>query len=304
MKNKVTMALSFLAGILLLNSCLKDNMSDYWVDDLAGKMYATIATPGLTTKSLLPIPDEVTISFLVNIATDALPTKDYTLGLAFDNAAIVAYNAKLKAEGIAAGTPYKTYVPFPSVKLIDPTITIKAGTRNANVRFSVARADTVKLTGSYMAAFTLTTVTPSDIPIGGNMKTILYAFPLANEYEGDYLSEGFRDHPTLGIEPFKYAKMPFLTVNGNTVHKDQVGNYGGYGLDITITTTTMVVNGTTVNKCDLKVTGMSDPTDYIVYPTFNGEPMNYYNPATKVFELYYAYNKAAPRKLRETNSKI
>ncbi len=302
MKNKVIFSLSFLAGMFLLNSCLNDNKGEYWTDDLAGKMYATVAFPGLQTQSLLPIPDEVTIKFLVNIATDALPTKDYTLGVAFDNAAITAYNAKLKAD---AGTgPYKTYKPFPSVKLLDPTITIKAGTRNAYVRFSVARADTVKLTGDYMTAVSITSVTPSDIPIAGNMKTVLYAFPLANEWEGDYLSEGFRDHPTLGMEPFKYPKLRFATINGTAVHKDQVGNYGGYGLDITITTNTMVVNGVTVNKCDLKVTGMGDPTDFLVYTTFNGEPMNYYNPVTKVFELYYAYNKAAPRKLRETNSKI
>ena len=68
MKNKVIMSLSFLAGIILLNSCLKDDMGEYWKDDLAGKMYATIAFPGIQTKSLLPIPDEVTISFLVNIS--------------------------------------------------------------------------------------------------------------------------------------------------------------------------------------------------------------------------------------------
>ena len=50
MKNKVTMTLSFLAGIFLLSSCLKDNMGDYWVDDLAGKMYATI--PANTVQSM------------------------------------------------------------------------------------------------------------------------------------------------------------------------------------------------------------------------------------------------------------
>jgi hypothetical protein len=311
MRNKIILIVSFLAGIFLLNSCLKDKVGDYWKDDLAGKMYATIASPGLQTKSLLPISDEVTFGFLVNIATDALPTNDITLALALDNGAISAYDSTLRAAAIAnkdtledGKLKWKNYKPFPSVQLLDPTVTIKAGTRNAYVRVKIARADTVKLTGNYMTAISLISVTPSDIPIAGNMKTVLFAFPLANEYEGDYSSEGFRDHPANGIEPFKYGKVTFSTVNGNTVHKTQVGNYTGYGLDITVTTETMVVNGVSVNKCNLVITGMSDPTDYIIYSTYNGEPMNFYNPVTKVFELYYGYNKAAPRKLRETDSRL
>lgn len=299
------MLVTFLAGIFLLNSCLKDTVGDYWKDDLAGKMYATISSPGLQTKSLYPVAAPVTFSFLVNIATDALPTSDITLNIAFDNAAITAYNAKLKADAIASGlTTWKVFRAFPSYKLLDPTITIKAGTRNASIRVQVDRADTLSLKGNYMTAFSITGVTPSSIPIAGNMKTVLFAHPLANEYEGDYSSEGFRDHPTNGIEPFKYNKLAFSTVNGTTVHKTQVGNYGGYGLDITVTNQTMVVNGVTVYKCDLQITDMADPTDQIIYPTYNGDPMNYYNPVTKVFELYYGYNKAAPRKLRETDTRL
>jgi hypothetical protein len=47
MKNKVILTLSFLAGIILLNSCLKDDIGEYWKEDLAGKVYATVAVPTL-----------------------------------------------------------------------------------------------------------------------------------------------------------------------------------------------------------------------------------------------------------------
>lgn len=290
-----------------MNSCLKDD-ADYWKDDVAGKMYATIAKPGLQTQSLLPVADSVIISFLVNVATDAVPSTATTFTLAFDNAAITAYTATLRAAAIANNDTldngeldYKHYVPFPSAELLTPTITIPAGSRNAYAKMKVARADTIQLDGAYMLAVTITS---ASIPIAANMKTVLYAFPIANQYEGDYLSEGFRDHPTAGIEPYKYAKLPFSTVNATTVHKTQVGNYGGYELDITVTDRVIVVAGVNCFEVDLVITGMADPTDMGTYTTFEGEPMNYYNPITRVFELYYFYNKAAPRKLRETDSRL
>jgi hypothetical protein len=310
MKNKIIVILTLLAGIFTLNSCLKDE-ADYWKDQVAGKMYATIAAPGLQTKSLLLVPDDIEVTFLVNIATDVAPSSDVTLTLAFDNDAISAYDSTLKAAAIANGDTtdageliWKDYKPYPSVVLNTPTITIPAGSKNAYAKMTVNRADTLQLSGNYMAAVTITSVT-GNIPIAANMKTVLYAFPIANEWEGFYLSEGFRDHPTLGIEPFKYAKMEFLTTNANTVHKTQVGNYSGYGLDITILTDQIiVVGGVDCYKLKLQITGMASDSDMGVYETYNGDPMNYYNPVTKVFELYYYYNNAAPRKLRETDSRI
>ncbi len=310
MKNKILLILFSVINLFVISSCLKDDIGEDWTDDLSGKTYATISEPGFRAKSLLPVADDVIVSFLVNIASDQPPTSDVTLTFILDNEAISAYDSTLKQAAIIAKDTtddgklkWKNFKPFPSVQLLDPSITIPAGSRNAYVRVKVSRADTVQLTGNYMAAITLITAS-GGIPIASNMKTVLFGLPLANQYEGDYLSEGFRDHPVNGIEPFKYPKLGFSTVNANTVHKAQVGNYSGYGLDITITDQTMVVSGVTVNKCVLQITGLSDPTDMGVYDTYKGAPMNYYNPITKVFELYYFYNKAAPRKLRETNSKI
>jgi len=307
MKNKIIVIITFLAGIVSLNSCLKDD-ADYWKDDVAGKVYATIAKPGLQTQSLLPIPDEVKISFLVNIASDELLTTTNTITLAFDNAAIDAYNVKLRDAAIANndtldnGEPdYKHYVPFPSASLTNSTITIPAGARNAYAEIKVANADTIRLDGNYMLAVTIIDATA---PIAANMKTVLYAFPLANEYEGDYLSEGSRDHPTAGFETFSYAKLTFTTVNATTVRKGQTGNYTGYQLDITVTDRVIVVGGVDCFEVDLAIIGMADPNDMGMYTSYEGEPMNYYNPITRVFELYYYYSVAAPRKIRETNSRL
>lgn len=307
MKNRIIVIITFLSGIFLLNSCLKDD-ADYWKDDVAGKTYATIAKPGLQTQSLLPVADDVIVSFLVNVATDALPTTATTITLAFDNAAISAYDSTLKAAAIANfdtldnGKPdYKNYIPFPSASILTPSITIPAGSRNAYAQIKVARADTIRLEAFYMLAVTITS---SSVPVASNMKTVLYAFPIANEYEGNYLSEGFRNHPSFGIEPFSYAKIPFSTVNATTVYKDQTGNYGGYGLNMIVTDRVINVGGVDCFEVELSITGMADPTDYGVYNDFEGEPINYYNPVTKVFELYYYYSKAAPRKIRETNSRL
>lgn len=310
MKNKIAILLLFLAGTFLLSSCLKDDEFDYWKDDVAGKKYATFATPGFQAVSLLPVADEVEVPVLINIASDEKLSSAVTVNIAFDNDAIAAYDSTLKAAAIANGDTtddgvliWKDYKPFPSARLVSESITIAAGGRNAYATLIVDRADTVQLSGNYMIALTITSA-PEGIVIAENMKTVLYAFPIANEYEGDYLSEGFRNHPVLGIEPYKYAKLRFTTINANTVHKTQVGNYGGYGLDITITDQTMVVAGVTVFKCNLQITDMANPADQIIYPDYEGQPTNYYNPITKVFDLYYAYNVAAPRKIREVDSRL
>lgn len=311
MKNKIIVITTLLAGMFILNSCLKDD-NDYWKDDVKGKQYITFLKPGFTANSLLPVADPVEVKFMVNIASDKLPKTDNVFTFALDNAAISAYDSTLKKAAIEAkdtlddGTlNWKNYKPWPSVKLLDETLTIPAGSRVGFVRLLVDRADTVKLLGNYMTAITITS-SPANVPIANNMKTILCAFPIANKYEGDYASEGFRDHPVNGIEPFKYAKIHFSTVNANTVQKDRCGNYGGYLCNITITTNVIVVNGVDCYKCNvLCVPGSGgDPgATQGMYNDYNGDVMNYYNPVTKVFELYYWYGSPA-RKLRETNSKL
>ncbi len=318
MKNKIFLITALLAVLFMFSSCLKDD-HDYWQDDVKGKMYATIASPGLQTKSILPVAEDVTFEFLVNIATDKLPSKAITIDLAFDNAAISAYDSTLKAKAretndtLADGSlNWKDYKPFPSVELLTPNITIAPGTRNFYAKFKISRADTVNLAGFYMTALTITN---STVPIAENMKTVLFAFPIANKYEGDYNSVGFRDHPTAGIQPFDFAKVNLSTIDATTVWKGQVANYAGYGIYITVHEDQPMLNhlGETVYKCTLRMfnsdangkPALPELTDWAYYTVDEkGNPTNYYNPSSKSFELYYYYNVPAPRKCRESNFRL
>ena len=123
MRNKIFNITSFLAAVLLLSSCLKDDVGEDWTDSLKGKMYAEVWKPGFLAQGLAPVPDPVVFKFLVNIATDELPTSDITLTIGVNDDARVKYNA-------AKGTSYKLY---PYIEVLDPTVVIKAGTRNAYV---------------------------------------------------------------------------------------------------------------------------------------------------------------------------
>ncbi len=307
MKNKISLTLSFLAGIFLLNSCLKDNVGEYWKDDLAGKMYATVAVATLQQMALKPVPGEVTYQFLVNIATDALPTEDITVTLAVDAPAVTAYNTKFG----------KSYKAFPTVALVTPTLLIKAGTRNGYVSAKVWGAETLNACDNFIAAISITsakTASGKDIPIAGNMKTYFLALPISNPYAGDYHAVGYRIHPTLGT--FTADKTETAsTIDCKTIRKGQMGDYP-YILDIQITDQTMVVNGVTVNKVLLSTPDLA-PEDFGMYSTYTGDPatppappsvstnVNYYNPVTKVFVLnyYYLYSGAA-RKIYEILTRL
>jgi hypothetical protein len=296
MKSKLFKIISFLAIVLTFSSCLKDDIGIDWTDDLKGKMYAEVHYwySGFQVTPLQSSPDPVFYRFMINIATDELPTEDITVTLAVNEDAMDDYN-NLK------GTNYQL---FPYVELMTPTVTVKKGTRSAYARVRVWNADVLDPCDNFMAPVSITAATGGVIPANplGN-GSCLMALPISNPWSGTYHVVGFRDHPSLGIIPVDDPAQVFSTINCKSVHKNQVGDYTGYGLDIEITQNTMVVDGVTVNKCNLQVTDMADPTDMLIYDDYNGAPMNYYNPNTKVFEFYYAYSKSAPRKIRETCTK-
>jgi hypothetical protein len=295
MKNRIIVIITFLVGIVFLNSCLKDD-ADYWKDDVAGKMYATVLTPTLQTKSLKPIPDTVTFEFMVNIATDTPPSSDVSVTLAVDPEAVAAYN---KRTG-------KSYKVFPNVKIVNPTVTIVAGTRTAIIKGKLWGADKLDACDNFIAGITIKSTTNSDIIIPSNMKSYLLSLPISNPYAGDYDVVSYRKHPTLGI--FRGDGVQTLsTIDCKTVIKHQMGDYP-YDVQIEITSETMVVGGVTCYKCLVEVL---DPANGALvagsqqFATFNGDAtvapipvtndVNYYDPLAKKFVLNMAYNAAAPR---------
>lgn len=304
MKKNITVSLAFALAAMMLNSCLKDD-ADYWPDDVSGKMYATVANPNLQTLSLQPVADTVTYEFLVNIATDALPSNDVTIGLAVDPDAVTAYNER-------KGT---SYLAYPSVALITPSVTIKSGTRNAYAKVKVWGADKLNPCDNFIAAVSITTISDDNVKMSANMKSSITALPISNPWAGDYHTVGYRIHPSAGYGGVD-ATQTLSTVNCNTVKKTGVGNYSAYDAQIEITTDPITVLGKTCYKVNVTVLDPStgEAVDCGMFSTFTGDntkpptppssEVNYYNPDTKQFVLNYYYNSAAPRKIYEILTRL
>ena len=293
------MIVSFLAAVLFLNSCLEDNVGMDWTSDLKGKMYAEVWKGGFSTTGLAPVPDPVVFKFLVNIATDALPTTDITLTIGVNDDARVRYNA-------AKGTAYQLY---PFIEVLEPTIVIKAGTRNAYVHVKVWNADQLNACDNYMAPISILGATGDVIVADAlNQGSRLMALPISNPYAADYHCQGYRQHPTLGVSTID-ATQEFYTIDCKTVEKVGVGSYPSFNARVEVTTNTMVVLGVTCYKVNVTVmdpaTGAPYDGGYGQYDTFTGSAttvpiplsndVNYYNPVTKTFVLNVYYNSSAHR---------
>ncbi len=294
MKNRIIVILTLFAGLFLLNSCLKDD-ADYWPTDVAGKMYATVLKPTLQALSLKPVADTVNFSFMINIATDVPPTSDVTVTVEIDPTAVTAYNAR-------TGKAFKAY---PSFKIVNPTVTIKAGTRTAMVNGKVWGADKLNACDNFIAATTIKSVSDPNIMIPSNMKSYMLSLPISNPYAGDYRVVGYRIRPGNPTEPVD-AIEAFNTVDCKTVRKTGFGNYTSYDITIEVTSTVVVVGG--VNCFKVIATPIDPATGGSVggmFTAWTGDAtltpadltINYYNPVTKVFILNCYYNSTAGNRI-------
>jgi hypothetical protein len=278
MRNKIFMIVTFLAMILILNSCLKDNVGMEWTSALKGKMYAEFPNNGAQVFVIQPLVTDQVAKFLVNIATDALPASDITLSFAFDAPAMAAYNTEMQAADTSIHWKYRMY---PGAVILDPTVTIEAGTRNAYVHVKLPRADTLNLNNKYMFPVTITNVTGGPV-IADNKKTVLYKLPIANKWEGTYKMKGYvlrEGDPVLsGAYTGRTVKISTNGPNSVTIVTPMAwagsnGNIGGIGSwQITIS------EGTVPNPISLV-----DPTNAAVklLGTYN----NRYEPSEKTFYM-------------------
>lgn len=296
------MIISFLAVAFIFNSCLKDDIGEDWTASLKGKMYAEVWNAGFLAQGLAPVADPVIFKFLVNIATDALPTTDIQLTIGVNDDARVRYNA-LK------GTAYKLY---PYIEVLNPTITIKAGTRNAYVHVKVWNADQLDACDNFMAPISITDATGGVVVSDAlNNGSRLMALPISNPYAATYNTVGYRIRPGNATEPIATGTTQgFSTIDCKTVTKVGFGNYAAYSIRIEITTNTIVVGGTTCYKViampydpatgadvgDMFDTWTGDPASTPAPPA-NGTDINYYNPDTKQFVLNCWYTSAAGNRI-------
>jgi hypothetical protein len=300
MRNKIFKIIYFLAAALILSSCLKDNQGEDWTSSLKGKMYAEIWKPGYLALGLAPVPDTVTFKFLVNIATDQPPTQDITVSLGVNQDAMDRYNA-LK------GTAYKL---FPNIMILDPTVTIKAGTRNAYAHVSIWGADQLNACDNFMAPISITNATGGVVVSEAlNNGSRLMALPISNPYAADYHCFGYRIRPGNPTEPVDQTEN-LSTVDCKTVTKVGFGNYSAYNINIEVTATTIVVGGTTCFK--VIATPFDPATGSSVggmFTSWTGDPatppappadptwINYYNPVTRQFVLNCFYISSAGNRI-------
>jgi len=193
MKNKILLILTFLASAILLNSCLKDNIGEDWTSSLKGKMYAEIPGYGAQAFVIQPLTTTQTFKFLVNIATDALPTTDITLKFKIDTVPMHDYSLATQAADTTINWFYKLY---PYITITDSIVTIKAGTRNAYVHVKIdsvkmQNGTTQSLTTKWMAPITMYSATGGGVIIASNKVNILYKLPIANQWEGKYAMSGY-----------------------------------------------------------------------------------------------------------------
>jgi hypothetical protein len=316
MKNKTFLIISFLAATFMLSSCLKDKVGEDWTSSLKGKMYAEVWNGGFAALALQPVADSVTFKFLVNIATDALPTEDITLTIGLDTAVIRRYNTAKKLTGTKA---YKLY-PYISIK--NKTVVIKKGTRNAYVHVKVWHADLLNACDNFMAPIAILSAT-GGVVVADHLNTgaRLMALPINNPYAATYNTVGYRIRPGNATEPI-VAQEVFSTVDCKTVIKQGFGNYGTYYIkievpDITVPANQIVVNGTTCVKVsaipvdangavvgDMFTTWTGDAATPPTPPTDNTW-INYYNPVTRQFVLNcYYLSSAGNRIMYEVHTRI
>jgi len=296
MKNKILLLSTLLAGLFLLNSCLKDD-HDYWKDDVEGKMYATVLVPTLQTLGLQPVAGDVEFSFMVNIASSKVMSHDVTINLAVDNAALTDYNTRTG----------KSFLLYPNIEVLTPTITVPKGSRVAYGKFKVWGANTLNACDNFIAPISIVSVSDSKIDIAANMKTCLVSLPIANPFSGNYDTEGYRIRPGNPTEPISAGTVTsFSTVDCKTVNKHGFGNYSAYDVKVEITTDVMVVGGVNCYKVICTVwdpaTGLTVGGNWSTWhgdaaslpaPPANPTEINYYNPVTETFYLNAYYSSSA-----------
>jgi hypothetical protein len=264
MRNKIFKILSLMAAVLLVSSCLKDNVGEDWTASLKGKMYAEVDKAGFAALALQPVATPVTFRFLVNIATDVPPTQNITVTLGVNTDVIARYNT-------AKGTDYKL---FPYIEILTPTITIEAGTRNAYASVKVWNANLLNACDNYMAPISITAATGGVIVADAlNQGSRLMALPINNPFAGTYKVTGTFNHPTAGIRIIDETKV-LSTINCSTV-ETSIGDLGGSGFFIKINPDNSVTIGGELSA--------SQP----LLPV-TGKP-NVWNPATRTFTLNYYY---------------
>lgn len=291
MKNKILIIISFLAGALLFNSCLKDKYGEDWTSSLKGKMYAQIVNPGLQSSSITNVATDQTLRVFVNIATDAVPTSDITVTLGIDAAALTKYNADNGTSLVFC--PNATIAP----------VTIKAGTRNGYAYITLKSANLLSMDKAYAIPVSITAVNNPSVIIASNFKTSIIQVPISNPWEGTYTLSSFvlraGDNALsghFGGVDWKLVTYGAKSVSYQKLHtwgdqKTGISGIGNFLLTIDDSKIPMPVTVT-----DLGTSTTSPNATFKNRPGYN----NRYDPATKTFYIGVTWSTAGTREITDT----
>jgi hypothetical protein len=219
---------------------------------------------------------------VLEIRKDAISQNDLNVGTTVkikrNPNLLTAYNA-------AHGTSYQELTGFQagtgsSYDGTNWTVPFASGefVKYLTLKFNPASLD---LSKKYALGFT---VIETDNGAISSMKDALVEIVIKNEYHGTYLATGTFMHPTAGDRPIDELKD--LETTGPKSVIAPLGDLGGAGYYMILTVN--ADNTVTITKA-----GVTPNIDQSWGP-------NTYDPVTKTYDLFYSYNTAAPRKVKET----
>ncbi|MEI6556646.1 MAG: DUF4361 domain-containing protein [Paludibacter sp.] len=161
---------------------------------------------------------------------------------------------------------------------------------------------------TWVIGFKITGVSDSKYTLS-NLTTGIIKFNIKNQYDADYLCNGYRIRPGNPTEAVTDEIRRLSTINATTVQDPKFGNYSSYHVNVEVTTTPMIVGGVTcykVNATPVDDTGAVKGAMFTTWtgdatadpaPPTNPTDINYYNPVTKTFVLNCYYFSGAGNRI-------
>ncbi|WP_443937143.1 BT_3044 domain-containing protein [Pedobacter sp. MW01-1-1] len=281
MKKYIKIGCLLLIGSTCLTSCLKDDMVTdqvYGMEGVDAFKIVELRDPS-NSLSLLIENKTTTVDFVeVMLSAKDPAEEDLVVSLSTDGSAdaIADYNAANNAH----------VVVFPSSKFQLPNglnVFIPKGSRSGFLKLTLNQQD-LDPSAPYGLAFKIVGVNKAGYQISGNYNNAFTKINAKNNYEGMYKATGTFFHPTAGARAINRDKA--VTTVSVSTSRVEIGDLGGSNYYMYVQV-----------NADNTVTILPDPTAATQDVFATGA--NTYDPATKTFNLNYAYNSAAPRRVEE-----
>jgi hypothetical protein len=286
-------------GLLTMTSCLTDLEDHYGAFSSVPPVVELSENPNAGTKlverALAITGEPADLLVRVNIAAVNALDRDVTVTIDTVKANLTAFNAARAAEVVppAVYVPYE-FIPDSLWNFVSKTVTIPKGTREIDM---VIKINTHKFNPSKKYVLPLEIKDADGLVISGNYGKQFVGLMAKNKYHGSYLAQGVIDFPPLyaggaGVDRVINRTKAFATVSGNTINGDYADLGGSnYKYDLTVTTTTLTVDGKSVFRVlpQLYVGGVPPATGYVFSNTFS----TYASAGATVIDHNYAYEITA-----------